>query len=320
MKPARQDGWLMVLFGTLLALAAALLCCGVIVVERTHDPLMLAAGLLAVIVVAGLYPIATTLPTRHAQLQASIDAIVNRLDEIGESLLLSDETRRAVYRDHDLAAIRKAIHDDVERAQFDGALSLIDRMIRLYGSRDEAEQLRSDVQTARARWLDRKINDASAKLDSILARHDWPAAELEARRIEEMYAESPRVKGMQRRVADGRDRHKHHLEREFLEAASRDDIEMAMQTLRELDAYLSEDEAAPFREVARGVVTKKRMNLGVQFKMAVHDGDWPAALRIGKEIVESFPNTKMAAEICGMREQLEARAAGQGPQHEQPGA
>ena len=81
-----------------------------------------------------------------------------------------------------------------------------------------------------------------------------------------------------------------------------------MQTLRELDAYLTEEEAAPFRETARGVVTKKRTNLGVQFKLAVHNRDWPAAFRIGREIMDSFPNTKMAAEIRGMYEHLEARA------------
>ncbi len=308
-KPARQDGWLMVLFGTLLALAVALLCCGIILATRSQETLMLAAGILAVIVVAGLYPIAAALSVRHARLQGSLDDLTARLAEVSESLMLSDETRRVVYRDHDLATMRKAIHDDVERAEFDGALSLIERMIRLYGSREEAERLRSDVQAARTRWLDRRIDDASAKLDEILARHDWTAAESEAQRIEQMYAESPRVNGMRRRVADGRDRHKHHLERQFLEAAAKDDIETAMQTLRELDAYLSEEEAAPFREVARGVVTKKRSNLGVQFKIAVHDGDWSAALRIGREIMESFPNTKMAAEIRGMHEQLEARAA-----------
>ena len=297
------------MFGTLLALAVALLSCGVILATRSADTHMLVAGILAVLIVASLYPIAAALTARQSQIQRTLDTIASRLGEVAEAMMLSDETRRAVYRDHDLAAIRKAIHDDVEHAEFDGALSLIDRMIRLYGSRDEAEQLRSDVQTAKAKWLDRKIDDASAKLDQILARHDWPAAEFEASRIEQMFAESPRVKGIRRRVADGRDRHKLHLEREFLQCASKDDVEMAMQTLRELDAYLSEEEAAPFREAARGVVTKKRMNLGVRFKMAVHDGDWPAALRIGSEIMESFPNTKMAAEIRGMREQLEARAA-----------
>ena len=308
MKPAGQDTRIIVLFGILFGLAVSLLCCGLILAARSADMRMLSAGILAIIIVVGLYPIASTLSVRHEENRRALNAITLQLSDLAEAMMLSDETRRAVYRDRDLAAIRKAINKDVERAGFDGALALIERIIRLYGSHEEAEQLRSDVQSARSKWLDRKIDDASTKLDRILARHDWPAAESEARRIEQMFPESPRIKGIRRRVMDERDQHKLHLEREFLAAASKDDIERAMQTLRELDAYLTEEEAAPFRETARGVVTKKRTNLGVQFKLAVHNRDWPAAFRIGREIMDSFPNTKMAAEIRGMYEQLEARA------------
>jgi hypothetical protein len=73
--------------------------------------------------------------------------------------------------------------------------------------------------------------------------------------------------------------------------------------------YLTEEEAAPFREAARGVITKKRTNLGVQFKLAIHDKDWSTALRIGREINESFPNTTMAAEVRSMNDMLRARAS-----------
>ena len=84
-----------------------------------------------------------------------------------------------------------------------------------------------------------------------------------------------------------------------------------MELLKELDKYLTEQEAEPFRETARGVIGKKRDNLGVQFKIAVHDREWVRAMRVGEQIIQEFPNTKMCDEVRGMIDLLRERAAGQ---------
>ena len=63
--------------------------------------------------------------------------------------------------------------------------------------------------------------------------------------------------------------------------------------------------------LAKGVIGKKRDNLGVQFKMAVHDHDWAHAVAAGEQIIAEFPNTRMAEEVRGMIDLLRERAAGQ---------
>jgi len=142
----------------------------------------------------------------------------------------------------------------------------------------------------------------------MLERANWDSAAIEATRIGRQFPDSPRVQDLEQRLAEARQRHKLALEQQFLEAAQRNDIELAMDLLKDLDAYLTEAEAEPFRETARGVIGKKRDNLGVQFKMAVHDHEWHKALTVGQQITNDFPNTKMAAEVRSMTPLLRERA------------
>jgi hypothetical protein len=53
------------------------------------------------------------------------------------------------------------------------------------------------------------------------------------------------------------------------------------------------------------------MNLGVQFKLAVHDKEWTQAVRVGEQIIREFPNTKMSDEVRSMLDLLRERAAGE---------
>lgn len=107
-----------------------------------------------------------------------------------------------------------------------------------------------------------------------------------------------------------RERRKQDLERDFLAAAERDDVDRAMHLLKELDKYLTESEAEPYRETARGVITKAKQNLGVKFKLAVHHNNWTEALHVGDQIVHEFPNTRMADEVRGMQDLLQGYADG----------
>ena len=107
-----------------------------------------------------------------------------------------------------------------------------------------------------------------------------------------------------------RERRKEDLERDFLAAAERDDVDRAMHLLKELDKYLTESEAEPYRETARGVITKTKQNLGVKFKLAVHHNNWTEAMYVGDQIVDEFPNTRMANEVRGMQDLLREYAYG----------
>ena len=59
------------------------------------------------------------------------------------------------------------------------------------------------------------------------------------------------------------------------------------------------------------MIGKKRENLGVQFKLAVHDREWLRSVAVGEQIIREFPNTRMADEVRSMLDLLRERAAGQ---------
>jgi len=234
-----------------------------------------------------------------------------QLDSINERLLLSETAKRIAYRHEDIELLRSTIKADIDNKEFDAALVLVDEISTTYGHKEEGEDYREQIIFARTTELEAKVDQALAKLDETLARHDFETAAKDALKIQRLYSDSPRVRDVHRKVAHAREQYKHDLEREFLEAAKVDDVDRAMDLLKVLDRYLSEKEAGPFREAARGIIGKKRENQGVQFKLAVHDKQWLQAVAVGEQIIREFPNTRMADEVRSMIDLLRERAAGE---------
>lgn len=237
--------------------------------------------------------------------------LLTQLQIISDRMLLSDTAKRIAYRQEDVNALREAIRDDIIKKDFDAAMVLVQEMSQTFGYREEAEEFREQIVTARSTVIDARITVLLQRLDQIIAAHDFPQAMSDALKIKRIYPDSERVANLDEHVAKAQEDYKHLLERDFLAAAQKDDVDGAIELLKQLDNYLSEREGEPFREVARGVIGKKRDNLGVQFKMAVHDKEWVKSIRVGEQIIRDFPNTRMAEEVRERIDLLRERAAGQ---------
>jgi hypothetical protein len=246
----------------------------------------------------------------QAMRQASVQ-MTQLMRTMNDRMLISDTAKRLAYREQDRQAVRQLIESDIEKGEFDAAMVLVKELADTYGCKEEAEVYRERITQARSEQLGRRVDDAIAGLSAILAQHAWDKAMLEAEKIQRLYPDSPRVRTLAREVREAREQHKKDLEREFLRAAERDDVDRAMELLKELDHYLTEKEAIPFQETARGVIGKKRQNLGVQYKLAVADADFIRALQTAEQIIREFPNTKMADEVRAHLPVLRERAAGQ---------
>ena len=233
------------------------------------------------------------------------------LNSINERILLSETAKRIAFRHDDLELLRKTIKDDIQKKDFDAAMVLVAEMGSTYGHKEEAEEYRDQIVAVRTQEVEEKVEKALAKLDELLTAHRFDEAVSEADKIQRLYGESPQAHGVHRRVSHARDQYKHDLEREFLQAAEVDDVDRAVSLIKELDSYLTPQEAEPFREIARGVLGKQRDNLGISFKMAVHDKEWARAEAIGEQIIREFPNTRMADEVRSTLDILRERAAGQ---------
>lgn len=246
--------------------------------------------------------------TRHRTAPgASMDQLAKSVDRLVEHGSLSDEARRVLYRRHDRDLLRQAIQEDIAAEDWDAAMVLVKELAERFGYRSDAEEFRARIEQARFDTVQRKVNEAISHLDALITGRRWDQAAVEAARIGRLYPDSPRVEGLRHRVEQARMLYKTDLERRFLRSAEEDSIEDAMEMLKELDAYLTEDEAGPYREVARGVIGKARDNLGVQFKLAVQDRKWDRAASLGEQIIDQFPNSRMAEEVRGMLDSIRGR-------------
>jgi len=230
------------------------------------------------------------------------------LAQIYENSMLSDSAKRVIFREREIAMLREAIEHDIAKGDYGAALALCDDIANLFGQRETAEKFRQEIEHARREHYEHEIRESVARLDEYLRNRDWQKVHQEAGRIRRLYPDSHVLHEIDRRIETARMEHKKDLEAKFLQAAKHEDVEQAMELLRERDRYLSPEEAEQFTEVAQGVVGKHRENLGVQFKLAVNDHRWAEAAQIGETIMEEFPNTKMADEVRSMIDLIRTRA------------
>ena len=266
------------------------------------------AGLIGIIIGSvrwGIYGSKSRSALGHG---ANDPAVAELLRSINARMLISDTVKQIAYRERDRETLRRAIREDIDKADFEAALALVDNMSGIYGYRQEAEGFRDEILADRAADIDQKVSSAITRLDQLIATHEWDRAYAEAAKIQRLYPDSHRTHNVDEHVHYAREEYKQQLERQFLEAAQRDNVDQAMDLLKEMDKFLTKTDAERFQETARGVIGKKRDNLGVQFKMTVHDKEWVAAVRIGEQIVREFPNSKMAHEVRGMLDLLRERA------------
>ena len=94
-------------------------------------------------------------------------------------------------------------------------------------------------------------------VDQLIADRAWDRAFAEAAKIQRLYPESLRVRNLEAHVRDAREDYKHTLERQFLEASQRDDIDRAIADLEAIlaggdEALASENQS--LRATVAGII------------------------------------------------------------------
>lgn len=243
---------------------------------------------------------------RTQQMRELLGAVQTMAQEGG----LSESAKRVLHRREERELLRRAIEQDIMDEDWDAAMVLVKELAERFGYRADAEEFRARVERARAQTLDRRVVEELTRLDEQIRNRRWPEAYSDAARITRLYPDSHRVDALRERVDEARMRYRMDLERRFLLAADHGEVDEAMEMLKELDLYLTPSEAAPFQEVARGVIGKLRENQGARFKLAVQDHLWGEAIIIGEQIMRDFPNTRMAQEVRDLMPSLRERGEG----------
>ncbi len=285
------------------AMAATMVFFGV----KGNEMAMMVGGGVGLVFVAAAVPLAILLTGAGGRFRDEA-SIRRSLQELRENSMLSDNAKRVLFRDRELQLLRNAVEDDIARGDYNAAITLCDEMSALFGQRQEAEAFRSRIAQARAQQYELEVQAALDQFEASLEECNWAAVHQQASRIRRLYPDSHLVAGLDQRIERSRNQHKTDLESRFLEAADQDDPGAAMGLLKQLDRYLSRDEAGRLAGVAQGVILRHRDSLGSRFREAVSQRRWAQAAQLGEAIVAEFPNSQMANEVRSMIEVLRAKA------------
>lgn len=291
------------LYGSLTLTSLGLAATGALL----QDAVIIALGVTGLIIVAAVAPLAGV----HASAPvaaASPGADNAILDRILEHTMLSDAAKRVLFREREVQLLRDAVEHEIQVGKYNVALTLCDEMAALFGHREEAEAFRARIIEAHHAQYEAATLQAIEQIDQLLASRRWLEAHRAMASVKRLYPDSPHLHDLDGRFQSARDEHKRELEAAFIAASEREDVEVAMDLLKELDRYLAAEEAARLREVAAGVIAKHRENLSTQFKLAVSDHRWAEAAEVGAVIMREFPNTKMADEVRSMIDVIRTRA------------
>ena len=325
----RMDYILISILGFLLVIAGAVLG-GVIISQAlniqadllswfailTPSAILIAVGLLLALLPFLLYPLTKSLlrqerdvANRFEQFLGAMENQRDLLEQIRETNSLSDAAKQIAYRAKDRETLRTAIREDIEKGDFEAAIALVEEMQSRFGYRKEAEDLREEIETSWRSAKEKAVGEMLQQIEAAIARSEWKNAQRLTTKLVRIYPDHPEALRMPERIEVGRDNQKRELLKQWKDAITRDDVNQSIELLKQLDQYLSPSEAEAYKESARDVFKKRLQQLGVQFALHVHDRNWNDAVRIGRQITEEFPNTRMAQEVREKMVILERKAS-----------
>lgn len=308
-------------YALLLVLSLVIFGAGVyFAVTAWHQWALLAAGSVAVVGVLAVWSISHAITTASQESNKRLDGLITSLDErlqqliitlnmVSEQQLISDRAKQMAYREKDRDALRRAIQEEISRGDYEAALSLVGEMDKTFGYRMEAEQFREDIESRRVDSVRKQVNEAIIQVDRLTRSERWAEAMREAGRLGRLYPELPAVQNLPQEIETRRQTHKKRLLDNWNDAVMRKDIDGSIEILKQLDLYLTPQEAESLQDSARNIFKEKLVILRQQFATAAQDKRWADAIHIGELIIRDFPNTKLAEEVREMTPVLQQRAA-----------
>jgi hypothetical protein len=228
---------------------------------------------------------------------------------VAENSMLSDGAKSILHRVREREAARQAIQEEIDKKDWEAAYALIDTMAERFGYKQEADRLREEIDLSRQEYVDQRISAALGQVEAACADHKWEQAVQAAQRIMAVFPRHDRVRNLPREIEQHKQDHKKRLMDEWIDACKRNDVDRSIELLKDLDSYLTPNEAAAMEGAARGIFRTKLQNMGVQFSLAVKEHRWNDAIEVGERIVVEFPNSRMAHEVKENLDALRIRAA-----------
>ena len=235
--------------------------------------------------------------SRLEEASKSLSTISDGLMQINHSTRISDAAKAIAFREDDKRSLREAVFERLKQNDFDGALEIVDEIENHSEYRLLAEELRRQVDNYRNATEDERIDQAIAQVEKLFDACQWVKASLQIESLMRANPTSEKLKSLRQGLVERKEERKRILLAAWDDAVTRQETDRSLEILRDLDMYLTPNEALALQEAAKDVFRTKLHNLGVQFTLAVSDKQWSNALEIGQQIIRDFPNSRMSGEI-----------------------
>ena len=244
--------------------------------------------------------IASTLNENSARLEEAtkaMEAIRDGLLQISHSTRISEAAKAIAFREDDKRSLRETVFERLKQNDFAGAYEVVDEIENHSEYRLLAEELRRQVDEYRNASQDERIDKAIAQVEKLFDGCQWVKASIQIESLIRANPDSEKMKALRQRLVERKEERKRILLAAWDDAVTQQETDRSLEILRELDMYLTPNEALALQEAAKDVFRTKLHNLGVQFALAVSDKHWNSALEIGQQIMKDFPNSRMSVEI-----------------------
>jgi hypothetical protein len=230
------------------------------------------------------------------------------LMQIAQGVRLTDAAKEIVFKDAERLELGEAVLGKLHQHDFEAAETMIDAMKEFPRYRPLYEQLSRMAERYRASTEEGRITQVINHIEGLLDRQLWSQAAIQIENLQSMFPYSEKARNMSARFQEKKNLHKRKLLAEWDRAVKGKNTDRCLDILKELDMYLTPSEALALQESASTVFKTKLHNLGVEFSVAVTEKNWSHALTCAREIVQNFPNSRMAAEIRSKMDILQERA------------
>ncbi|HUV42084.1 MAG TPA: hypothetical protein VMW23_09885 [Sedimentisphaerales bacterium] len=298
---------LIIIYAALIAVALLTLLTNVFGdTDRTFAPAIVWLMALLILIIAVIailtraFKIQHVLEENNAKLEELAELLKKNhavMTNINQNTRLGESVKQVVFRDAHTQVLKEIVFDKLQQKDFDATYEIIDEIAHNTTYKELAKQLRDDAERYRHATDAERINQVVAHIEKLLEAHQWAKASVQIEKLIKAQPQSEKPLMLRQKLLDKKQERKRILLTAWDDAVKRQDTERSLEVLRELDLYLIPNEGLALQEAAKDVFMNKLHNLGVQFSLAVSDKEWAKAYRTGRQIINDFPNSKMAQEI-----------------------
>ena len=235
--------------------------------------------------------------TKLEELTKSLGEVHTGLKKINQTSLMSDAVKSIAFRDADRQSLREIVFEKLQARDFDTANEIIKEVEKLPEYEDLAQELKEQSEKFQNATEQERVSQLIAHIEKLIDEAKWARASAQIEGLIRAHPDSEQAKNMRIVFFERKQERKRILLAAWDDAVTNQETDRSLEILKELDSYLSPNEASALQEAASGIFRTKLHKLGMKFSIAVTEKRWAEALVLGQQIMHDFPNSKMCQEI-----------------------